>query len=65
LNLNGEDNLVSETLKKQIDRFLLALGFSLMFGTIILGQNFRQTVGKAVGVLMNPVLAVVDWRISI
>jgi uncharacterized membrane protein (DUF106 family) len=57
LNLNGEDNLVSETLKKQIDRFLLALGFSLMFGTIILGQNFRQTVGKAVGVLMSPVLS--------
>ena len=59
MNLNGEDNLVSETLKKQIDRFLLALAFSLMFGTIILGQNFRQTAGKAVGVLMNPVLAVV------
>ena len=59
MNLNGEDNLVSETLKKQIDRFLLALGFSLMFGTIILGQNFRQTVGKALGVLMNPILAVV------
>jgi uncharacterized membrane protein (DUF106 family) len=51
--------LVSETLKKQIDRFLLAFGFSLMFGIMILGQNFRQTVGEAVGVLMNPVLALV------
>jgi uncharacterized membrane protein (DUF106 family) len=30
-----------------------------MFGIMILGQNFRQTVGEAVGVLMNPVLALV------
>ena len=59
MNFNGEDNLVSEILKKQIDRFLLAFGFSLMFGIMILGQNFRQTVGEAVGVLMNPLLALV------
>lgn len=59
MNFNGEDNLVSETLKKQIDRFLLAFGFSLMFGIMILGQNFRQTVGETVGVLMNPLLALV------
>jgi uncharacterized membrane protein (DUF106 family) len=51
--------LVSETLKKQLDRFLLVFGFSLMFGIMILGQGFRESVGKAVGVLMNPVLAVV------
>lgn len=59
MNLNGEDNLVSETLKKQIDRFLLAFGFSLMFGIMILGQEFRQSMGAAVGVLMDPVLALV------
>jgi uncharacterized membrane protein (DUF106 family) len=59
LNLNGEDNLVSETLKKQIDRFLLALGFSLMFGIMIFGQQFRQSVGQVVGILMNPILALV------
>jgi uncharacterized membrane protein (DUF106 family) len=51
--------LVSETLKKQLDRFLLVFGFSLMFGIMILGQGFRESVGKAVGILMNPVLAVV------
>ena len=39
--------------------FLLALGFSLMFGIMILGQPFRESVGQAVGILMNPVLAVV------
>lgn len=57
--MNGEDNLVSETLKNQIDRFLLALGFSLMIGIMVLGQSFRDTVGKVVGTLMNPVLALV------
>ena len=51
--------MISKTLKKQIDMFLLALGFSLMFGIMILGQPFRQSVGQAVGILMNPVLAVV------
>jgi len=59
LNLNGENNLVSETLKKQIDKLLLVFGFSLMFGIMIFGQGFRQSVGKEVGILMNPVLAVV------
>jgi uncharacterized membrane protein (DUF106 family) len=59
LNLNGEDNLVSETLKKQIDRFLLALGFSLMIGIMLLGQQFRESVGQVVGILMNPILAIV------
>jgi uncharacterized membrane protein (DUF106 family) len=59
LNLNGEDNLVSETLKKQIDRFLLAFGFSLMFGIMILGQEFRESVGEIVGILMNPILTIV------
>lgn len=51
--------MVSETLKQQIDRFLLALGFSLMIGIMVLGQGFRNAVGKAVGILMNPILALV------
>lgn len=51
--------MVSEKLKKQIDLFLLALGFSLMFGLMLLGQPFRESVGQLVGVFMNPVLAVV------
>ena len=59
MNLNGEDILVSETLKNQIDRFLLALGFSLMIGIIVLGEGFRNAVGEAVGILMNPILALV------
>ena len=51
--------MISVTLKKQIDMFLLALGFSLMFGIMLLGQPFRETVGQAIGIFMNPVLAVV------
>ncbi|MDD4249780.1 MAG: EMC3/TMCO1 family protein, partial [Methanosarcina sp.] len=51
--------MVSEVLKKQIDRFLLAFGFSLMFGIMILGQDFRQSVGEAVGVLMDPMLMLI------
>lgn len=51
--------MISDTLKNQIDRFLLASGFSLMFGIMILGQEFRQAVGEAVSVIMNPVLALV------
>lgn len=51
--------MVSETLKKQIDRFLLAFGFSLMFGIMLLGESFRTAVGGIVGILMDPVLALV------
>ena len=54
--------MVSKTLKKQLDQFLLAIGFSLMFGIMILGQPFRQAVGQVVGTLMNPLLAVVGQQ---
>jgi uncharacterized membrane protein (DUF106 family) len=62
LKLSGDNNLVSETLKKQIDQFLLAIGFSLMFGIMILGQPFRQTVGQYVGILLNPIITVVGQQ---
>ena len=51
--------MISETLKKQIDLFLLALGFSLMFGIMLLGQPFRESVGQTFEIFMNPALAVV------
>jgi uncharacterized membrane protein (DUF106 family) len=54
--------LVSETLKKQLNQFLLVIGFSLMFGIMLLGQQFREAVGQVVGILMNPVLAVVGQQ---
>lgn len=54
--------MVSEKLKKQIDQFLLAIGFSLMFGIMLLGQQFRDTVGQVVGIFMNPILAIVGQQ---
>lgn len=54
--------MVSEILKKRIDQFLLAIGFSLMFGIILLGQQFREVVGQVVGIFMNPILAVVGQQ---
>jgi uncharacterized membrane protein (DUF106 family) len=62
LKLEGEDNLVSEKLKKQIDQLLLVLGFSLMFGIILLGQNFRIVIGQIVGILINPIITVVGQQ---
>jgi uncharacterized membrane protein (DUF106 family) len=41
---------------------LLAIGFSLMFGIMLLGQGFRDAVGQVVGTLMNPLLAVVGQQ---
>jgi uncharacterized membrane protein (DUF106 family) len=45
-----------------MDLFLLALGFALMFGIMILGQPFRESVGQTVGILMNPILTVVGQQ---
>ncbi|MDD2438970.1 MAG: DUF106 domain-containing protein [Methanosarcinaceae archaeon] len=47
--------MLSEDLKQKIDHILLALGFSLMIGIMILGQDFRNAVGDAVGILMDPI----------
>ena len=33
-----------------------------MFGIMLLGQQFRQAVGQVVGILLNPVLAVVGQQ---
>jgi len=51
--------LTTLNLKKTIDQALMALGLSLMFGIIILGQDFRTAVGAAVGVVMEPLGALV------
>lgn len=45
-------------MKKTIDQALLAFGLSLMFGIIILGEEFRTAVGETIGIIMNPVVAI-------
>lgn len=37
--------------KKKVDHMLLALGLSLMIGIMVLGQDFRDALGTAVGFL--------------
>lgn len=51
--------LTASNIKKTVDQFLLALGLSLMFGILILGQEFRTAIGETIGILMNPVINIV------
>lgn len=48
--------MVTKTFKKQLDKFLLAFGISLMLGIVVLGQDFRDSLGKSVGFVMDPVV---------
>lgn len=51
--------MVSAEFKKKADHMLLALGLSLMIGIMVLGQDFREALGSAVGVLMDPLVNLV------
>lgn len=51
--------MVSAEFKKKADHMLLALGLSLMIGIMVLGQDFREALGTAVGVLMDPLVNLV------
>lgn len=48
--------MVTKTFKKQLDKFLLAFGISLMLGIVVLGQDFRDSLGRSVGFVMDPVV---------
>ncbi|MBC7085754.1 MAG: DUF106 domain-containing protein [Methanomethylovorans sp.] len=51
--------MVTTEFKKKIDHLLLALGLSLMIGILVLGQDFRDALGNAVGFFMNPLINLV------
>lgn len=51
--------------KELIDRMLLALGFSLLFGIFLLGENFREGIGNAVGSFLDPVAALIPFYLLI
>ncbi len=51
--------MVNAEFKKKADHMLLALGLSLMIGIMVLGQDFREALGAAVGVLMDPLVNLV------
>lgn len=48
--------MVKEEFKKKLDQLLLAFGISLMLGIMILGQSFRDSLGAAMSVVMDPVV---------
>ncbi len=49
--------MIDPRMKKSIETVALAFGFSLMFGIIIGGQEFRDSLGTVVGFVLNPLLA--------
>ncbi len=51
--------MVTAGFKKKADHMLLALGLSLMLGIMVLGQDFREALGTAVGVFMDPLVNLV------
>ena len=54
--------MTASNIKKTIDQFLLALGLSLMLGIIVLGQEFRNAVGKSIGIFMDPVITIIGHQ---
>lgn len=42
--------------KKKLEQVLLALGISLMLGIMILGEDFRDSLGQSVGFIMDPLV---------
>jgi len=51
--------VVTTDFKKKVDHMLLALGLSLMIGIMVLGQDFRDALGTAVGFFMDPLISLV------
>ncbi len=51
--------------KELIERMLLALGFSLLFGIMLLGPDFRNGLGTFVGSFMNPIAALIPFHLLI
>ncbi|WP_340820557.1 DUF106 domain-containing protein [Methanolobus sp. WCC4] len=48
--------MVTEQFKKKLDQFLLAFGISLMIGIMILGQDFRDSLGSSMSIIMDPLV---------
>lgn len=48
--------MVTANYKKQFERALLALGISMMIGIVVLGEDFRNSLGSSVGFFMNPLI---------
>lgn len=51
--------MASSNIKKNFEHMLLALGLSLMIGIMILGENFRNSLGTIMGIFMDPLIGLV------
>lgn len=51
--------MVTARIKKLVERFILALGISLMFGILLLGTEGREAIGTMVGRVMDPLIGLV------
>ena len=48
--------MVTAEYKKRLEHVLIALGISMMLGIVILGEEFRNSLGQSVGFLMDPIV---------
>lgn len=51
--------------KKTLERVALTLGFGLMFGIILFGQEFRTQVGEVVETLLGPLPHILPFHIML
>ncbi|MCL7414494.1 MAG: DUF106 domain-containing protein [ANME-2 cluster archaeon] len=51
--------------KQTLDRAALALGFGLMLGIIVLGENFRVQVGEVVQIMLGPLPEMLPFHIML
>ncbi|RNI14474.1 DUF106 domain-containing protein [Methanohalophilus sp. RSK] len=51
--------LENAKLKQLLERFVLAVGISLMLGIVLVGQEGRQIIGSVVGIIMHPIIMLV------
>jgi uncharacterized membrane protein (DUF106 family) len=51
--------LENAKLKQLLERFVLAVGISLMLGIVLIGQEGREIIGSIVGIIMDPIIMLV------
>ncbi len=47
------------SMKQTLERFVLAVGISLMIGIVVMGEEGREAIGTIVGFFMDPISALV------
>ncbi|WP_094228589.1 DUF106 domain-containing protein [Methanolobus psychrotolerans] len=50
--------MVTKKFKKKLDQLLLAFGISLMVGIMLLGEDFRDSLGGSMSLIMDPLVTI-------